>query len=139
MTIKEKQELCINFFYKLADELKDTHEVVGSCNKDSSVYLIPKGSIDKLTYHSKPENSYRFSDHWNWYANIKKCEDSRYVQCFCPDLPWTRRRPAEGMPSRPVTGICVAYFGTDNRYHSVFGDRFDRKTRQWSFVQEVSA
>ena len=134
MSNEEKINACLLYFNELADELNETHELVKSCNNDLSMYLIPKGSIDQLTYHSKPVNSYRFSDHWNWYSSTSKCKDERYVQCFCPDMPWAKRRLAEGKASRPAFGICVAFFGDDNKYHHVFGDKFNRKTHEWSFV-----
>lgn len=131
---KEKKEACLKFFYELVEELKDTHELVGSCNADETLYLIPKGTIDQLTYTSKPENSYRFSDHWNWYANIRKCQNERYIQCLNTDLPWAKKRIAPGKPSKPIFGICVAKIGDDSKYHTIFGEVFNRKTKKWSFI-----
>ena len=72
ISIEEKQAMCTEFFNDLCNELKDTHTLVKSCNKDYSAYLVPKGTEDQISYSSKPVGSYRISDHWNWYANIKK-------------------------------------------------------------------
>ncbi len=112
---------CKKYFYELADELSSTHEIVGSCNHDVSLYLIPKGSIGELSYSSKPENSYRFSDHWNWYANVNKNPDENYIQCHNVDLPGPSKRLAPGKASKPVYGVCVAKF-KDGKYHTVCGD-----------------
>lgn len=130
---KKCRQLCLEYFENLVEELKETHVLVVSCNQDSTLYLVPKGSEDQITYHSKPVNSYRFSDHWNWYANVRKCPDQHYIQCFNKDLPYPRRRPEPGKPSHPIAAMCVAYFGDDGLYHTVFGERFDRKTKKWSF------
>lgn len=130
---EERKQLCLEYFENLVEELKESHVLVGSCNQDSTLYLVPKGSEDQITYHSKPVNSYRFSDHWNWYANTRRCPNPRYIQCFNRELPYARRRPEPGKPSRPVVGVCVAYFDEDNEYHTVFGERFNRKTKEWSF------
>lgn len=133
MTKKEKELACKLYFDNLCEKLKDTHEVVGSCNKDMSVYLIPKGTVAELSYYGKPIDSYRFSDHWNWFSNVKKCSDSKMVQCNCVDLPWPKKRNGEGLPSSPIFGVCVAYYGEDKKYHHVFGEKFNRKTKEWAF------
>lgn len=131
MNFKEKEKECKSYFDYLAEKLKDTHEVVPSCNNDESRYLIPKGTIDQLTYQSKPVDSYRFSTHWNWYANVNKCPDPDYVQCHNRDLPKAKRRLEEGKPSKPVLGICVARFGEDGFYHTVYGEMY--RNRTWQF------
>ena len=129
-----KRELCTKFFEELSNELRNTYIVVQSCNKDFSKYLVPIGTEDQITYESKPSRSFRISDHWNWYANTKKCSNPNYVQCLSVDLPWAKRRPEEGKASVPVKAIQVSVIGEDNKYHVVFGERFDRKTKQWSWV-----
>ena len=136
MNNAKMMELCNKFFDNLAETLKETHEVVESCNADCTRYLIPKGSIDKLTYYSKPANSYRVSDHWNWYANINKCINENYIQCLCSDLPRAKKRSAEGKPSSPIYGCLVAAIGSDGKYHHVFGEKFDRHSRTWSWEGE---
>lgn len=130
---EERKRSCLEYFYYLCDELRETHTIVGSCNNDCSLYLVPKGTESQITYYSKPVDSYRFSDHWNWYANLKKCPDEKYVQCFNPDLPWARRRSEDGRATRPIFGVCVAYFDADQKYHTVFGERFNRRTKKWRF------
>ena len=129
-----KMYLCTEFFNKLTDALKETYEEVASCNKDITKYLIPNGTISELSYTSKPEASFRFSDHWNWFSNTKKCPDAHYVQCFTKDAPWTKKRKAPGKASTPVYSISVCYFGPDNKYHCVFGEKLDRRTKTWSWV-----
>lgn len=135
LSIEEKRAMCTEFFNDLCNELKDTHTLVKSCNKDYSAYLVPKGTEDQISYSSKPVGSYRISDHWNWYANIKKCPDENYVQCLNVDMPRAKSRPEEGKPSKPIFGICVAFFGADHKYHHVFGEKFDRRIKRWVFCE----
>lgn len=136
MNFREKRIECKAYFNYLVQKLEDTHELVPSCNNDESMYLIPKGTIDQLTYQSKPVDSYRFSTHWNWYANTNKCPDSNYIQCWNRDLPRPKPRPEEGKPSKPILGICVARFGKDGVYHTVYGEVFNSKKRMWWFRRE---
>lgn len=135
MTREEKMNACLMYFEELSEKLKDTHEVIRSCNGDASAYLIPKGSIEELSYYSKPADSYRVSDHWNWFASTKKCENAKYIQCLSVDLPWARRREVDGKATRPVIGYQVAYFGSDKKYHHVFGEKFNRRTKEWSWEE----
>lgn len=137
MTIKEKRESCIEFMNKLAMELKDQYEFVGSCNKDVSAYLIPNGTISELSYYGKPKLSFRVSDHWNWFSNVKKCKDRYHVQCHSVDMPRPRCRlhDDEG-PTKPRIGWQVAIFGNDGRYHHVFGERFDRENHAWVWEEK---
>ena len=125
----------MNFFKQLGDALAESHEMIGSCNHDSSVYLIPKGQEDELTYYGKPIGSFRVSDHWNWFSTLEKCSKPAYVQCCSVDMPRARQRPEEGVPSEPMYGSQVAVFGKDRRYHCVFGEKYDRRTRTWSWVE----
>ena len=133
MSVSMKKNLCRDYFYYLVDTLKDTHELVESCNADETLYLIPKGSISELSYTSKPVDSYRYSDHWNWYANLKKCPVGRYIQCYNPDLPRAKPRAGEGLASKPVKATCIAYYGEDKKYHTIYGEKFDRKEKTWSW------
>ena len=134
---EKKKELCQKYFDNLCNELKDTHALVRSCNGDFSAYLVPKGTEDQISYSSKPVGSYRISDHWNWFANIKKCHDERYIQCFNADMPRVKPRLGDGKPSKPVFGVCVAYFGADQKYHHVYGEIFDHKTKHWQFCETI--
>ena len=131
----EKINACNNFFMKLMTRLEDGYEIVESCNQDISKYLIPIGTIDELTYNSKPNNSFRISDHWNWYANILKNPNERYVQCLSNDFPWPKKRKAPGKPSDPIFAIAVCVIGEDGKYHHVFGEKFDRKNKKWSWIE----
>lgn len=126
---------CMKFFERLAEILKLEYEVIGSCNQDVSMYLIPKGTEALITYYSKPDMSFRISDHWNWRANLKKCDNPRYIQCLNVDLPWAKSRPEEGKASKPIFGCQVAMIGDDGKYHHVYGERFDRKTKKWTWVE----
>lgn len=134
MDKERKVSMCEEFYGKLCDLLKDSHVNLESCNKDISRYLIPIGTEEKVTYYGKPEKSFRISDHWSWYANVNKCNNENYIQCLNVDLPWARRRAAEGKPSKPVNAVQVAVIGDDGKYHAVFGEVYDRKTKTWGFV-----
>ena len=128
-------EDCNAWFDQLAEGLKDTHVIVGSCNKDSSRYLVPKGTENQITYYGKPANSFRVSDHWNWRSSLSRCKNEKYVQCYSQDMPWVSKRQGPGKSSKPMLGCAVMYYsGVDNQYHVVYGERFDREAKAWSFV-----
>ena len=131
---KSKMKACLDFFGYLSELLKDQYIVVKSCNNDSSAYLVPIGTEKQITYKSKPERSFRVSDHWNWKANLKKNEDEHYIQCFTRDLPWCKKRNGEGLASDPVYGVSVCYF-LNGEYHVLFGEIFDRKTKTWDWIE----
>ena len=134
-SINEKRTACLAYFEQLAEILKDTHVVVKSCNGDMSSYLVPIGTETQISYYGKPGNSYRVSDHWNWFSNTEKCRRPGYVQCFCADMPFARRRTAKNKASKPRYAFAVAYFGDDNKYHHVFGEKFDFQTHSWEWVE----
>jgi len=134
LTNEEKVKKCIEFFDNLKDVLSKNYEVVASCNADISSYLIPKGSIEDLSYFGKPAKSFRFSDHWNWFSNLKKNPDPHYIQCFSVDAPWANRRTSD-KATKPIHAIQVGYFDSDNRYHAVYGEMFDRKTKTWDWLE----
>lgn len=131
---KNMVEDCKTFFEVLSEELSKTHTVYGSCNRDISAYLIPDGTEDQVTYHSKPANSFRFSDHWNWKANLGKNPNEKYIQCYTKDLPWCKMRNAPGKASNPIYAVCVCYFDGDI-YHVVYGERFNRVSKTWDWVE----
>ena len=133
MTMNEKMNKCKVFFDTLVNMIGDRYEILASCNQDVSAYLCPVGTSSEVTYHSKPEGSFRISDHWNWYANIKKCPDPKYIQCYCVDLPWAHKRPEEGIAGKPIKASCVCVF-KDGRYHVIYGECYNRKTRTWSWI-----
>jgi hypothetical protein len=138
MTLKEKEIKCKGYFRYLRDKLADTHVLIR--NKDNDMYLIPRGTLDQLTNHSKPVDCYRFSDYWNWYATEDKCPDLNYVQCWNVDLPRPKTRSNDtgirGKASKPVLGICVARYGSDGVFHTVYGEVFNYQKRMWWFREE---
>lgn len=131
---KSKMDQCDEFINKLASILGDNYEMVASCNKDLSRYLVPKGTKDQITYYGKPEMSFRVSDHWNWYSSTEKCTNERYVQCFSMDLPNPRPRPAPGVGTNAISAYQVA-IQVDGRYHHVFGDKYNRRIRRWEWEE----
>ena len=135
MTNELKMDLCKNFFEHLAEILREDYEMLGSCNNDSSVYLVPKGTEEQVTYYGKPRKSFRFSDHWNWYSSLKKCDKEHYIQCLSMDMPRAKERPVPWKASKPIFGIQVCMIGEDGKYHHVFGEKYDRKTKKWSWVE----
>lgn len=130
-----KMMKCEEFFAVLSELLNETYEVVSSCNADISKYLIPIGTVSELTYYSKPKNSVRISDHWNWFANLNKCDIPWYVQCYCADIPWPNGRLDVGKASKPRYGMQVSVFGGDGKYHAVYGEVFNRKTKKWEWLE----
>ncbi len=132
----KKFKACVEFFDQLSELLVESgnYEVVGSCNKDSSAYLIPTGTIGDLSYSNKPARSFRLSDHWNWYSNLKKNPNPHYIQCYSVDLPRAKKREDPTKASVPIQAAQVGYFDKDNKYHAVFGEIFDRTTKTWSWL-----
>ena len=129
---------CLKFFAELVEALEDTHELVASCNNDNTMYLVPKGTADQITYNGKPDNSYRFSDHWNWYANTSKCQNEKYIQCWNVDMPRVKDRPAPGKPSSPIFASAVAKIGKDGKYHTIFGEKWSKNKKEWSWYHPDS-
>lgn len=132
---KNKLEQCYDFIEKLAILLGDDYELVASCNKDTSRYLIPAGTRDQVTYYGKPVNSFRVSDHWSWYSSLKKCSEERYIQCYSMDVPPAKPRkiPGEATKGQRATQVCIQL--KDGMYHHVFGDKYDRVKHTWSWVE----
>ena len=138
LTWDEMKAKCEEFYGKLRDILQETHEDVNNPNPTRcwSRTLIPNGTKNQLNYYGKPANSFRMSDHWNWFANLKRCGNPRHVQCRCSDLPKPKPRAAEDKPSKPVIGYCVAYYYKKwDVYKVVYGEKYDRKTRKWTWVE----
>lgn len=133
---QQKIEKCQVFLARLAYLLGYHYELLPSCNHDFSRYLIPSGSKNELSYYGKPDMSFRLSDHWNWYSSLTKCSDPGMVQCRSLDMPWVRKREKEGKATEPRYGIQVALFdAATGCYHHVFGEKFNRKTKTWSWVE----
>lgn len=104
---ENKKEKCTDYFNVLCELLKESYEQLGSCNLDFSRYLCPIGTANEVSYTSKPDLSFRISDHWNWYANTRKCPNEHYIQCYSKDLPWALKRKAVGMAGNPRKAACV--------------------------------
>ena len=131
---------CMQFFDDLSDILtKDgSYEVKLSANpkiRSCSKCLIPTGTKDQLTYHGKPPHSFRVAYEWNWYANLNKDCRVDYIQCETDDLPRAKKRIGEGLASKQINAVSVGYFGDDQKYHVIYGEKFDRKTKTWSWVE----
>ena len=139
ITKEEKIMKCEEFFSSLSAILNGTHEVIRSCNQDLSQYLIPKGTIQDLSYYSKPAKSFRISDHWNWYSSLKKCSKPNYIQCLSVDIPRADKRSDYGRATKPKYGIQVSVIGGDGKYHAVYGEVYDRKTKTWSWLETEPA
>ena len=138
---KRQLDECIQFFNIVAAQLKDTHVVVESKSKKwPSFCLVEKGQERQVSYYGKPVNSLRVAPNWNWRAGLDRCSNPKYIQCVTPDLPFARRRPAEHpeWSSMPIFGNMVGYFDTDNKYHCIFGEKYDRETKEWSWVNGIS-
>lgn len=136
MTNSEKVSACQKFFDELAFMLEKTHTKIPSCNKDISAYLVPSGTEEQVSYYGKPMNSFRISDHWNWYSSLKKCNKPHYIQCYSVDAPRPVRRVDIAKASEPRFAIQVSYFGDDSKYHCIYGERFNQKTKQWEWIEQ---
>ena len=132
----EYKTKCMEFFNQLADILKEHgYVVVGSPYNKYTLQLVPAGEEGLLTYYGKPFLSFRLSNVWNWYTSEDRCKDPNQVQCLNLDIPWSRKRKEGEAGSKPWFAWQVAMFDHDRKYHCVFGDKFDRKTKTWTFVE----
>ena len=127
---------CNAWFDKLAELLEPMgYKVIRSSNPASNDrYLIPVGTENDLNWNGKPAYSFRVSNHWNWRANKKKCGDDRYIQCYTRDMPWARKRRDDGLATRPMIGWAVAYFTEGREYVVVYGEKFNRLDKAWSYT-----
>lgn len=126
---EEQFQKCINFFNTLAG-LMGGDSVIHIGHTLDSFILCKKGEEDRVTYTGKPEMSLRCARRWNWYANIKKCPDPKYVQCYTRDLLRPRKRKGEGLPSDPIYANSVCLF-VNNEYHVIYGEWYDDKQFHW--------
>lgn len=131
---EEKLAKCQAFMAKLYERLEG-YECDQSPYSNESSYCIPFGTNEENSFYSKPMHSFRCSSHWNWYANLRKCSVPNYIQCNNVDVPWARQRIESGKASQPVTAYQVAFFGDDKRFHCVYGEKFDRKTKSWQWIE----
>ncbi len=134
LELRQKFVMCRKFFNELSRLLSDEYQIISSCNRDLSAYLVPKGTKKEITYHSKPACSLRVSDHWNWYSNVKKCPQEDYIQCHSVDLPGPLSRNAYGKASDPIKAPQVCLIYPDGKYHCVFGRFFDKKDNKWKWM-----
>ena len=137
---KQQLDNCYRFFDAVADELKDTHVVIESKSKKLPCkYLVKKGQEKQVSYYGKPVNSLRVGSNWNWRAGLDRCANASYIQCVTPDLPYAKRRSQEHptWSTHPIYGNMVALFDTDNKYHCVFGEKFDFDDNKWVWVENV--
>lgn len=135
MNFKEKLNKCNEFFDKLSKLLESDYEVLASCNKDCSRYLIPIGTSDRLSYYGKPDWSFRVSTHWNWYANINKCSNADYVQCLSKGCPKPRQRIDEkATEPRIVIQVCI-FDPTCQMYIPVYGEAYSRNSKKWRWIE----
>lgn len=130
----EAMEKCMKFMENLAELLKDQYTFGKSPIATKTLHLVPNGTEDENTYYSKPLYSFRCSDHWNWYANTKKCSNYWYIQCYNEDVFWAEKRKGTGA-TKPVYCTNVSFFGYDQKFHCVYGEKFDRKTKTYSWIE----
>lgn len=141
-TLSEKLEKCKVFMNELFDELnqsfKDYHPIMETspfC--PNSGYICREEEKNMNSWNSKPKDSFRCSDHWNWYANLNKCEDEHYIQCYTKDAIWTRPRyeKCKEHGTKPRMSAMVGYFGSDNMFHCIYGEKFNRNTKTWTWCE----
>lgn len=125
---------CWDFYEELTKALEDGYERHdGQSSIPPSSCLVPIGTADEVTYHSKPEWSFRIAIRWNWYASEFNNPDREYIQCYTTDLPKPRlRTPSQHGATSPVIANCVALFH-DGKYHIVYGEYFDRAKGEWKW------
>lgn len=130
-----KLSRCNEFLTELTDILKESYVLCGSCNKDASRYLVPNGTETQISYYGKPVNSFRLSDHWNWYAGLRKCSDPNYIQCESVDMPKARERKEAGKGTDAIIGVQVAVQLEDGKYHHIFGDKWNPRKHAFEWEE----
>lgn len=136
----QQMENCTKFFNAVADILKDTHVIVPSKSKKfPSMCLVKKGQEKQVSYYSKPVNSLRVAQNWNWRASFERCSSPNYIQCVTPDLPFAKARSKEHpeWATPPIFGNMVGYFDTDNKYHCIFGEKYESDTKSYCWVENI--
>ena len=132
---KEKRMACQKFFEELTEKMGDAYEVAPVLGNDESRYLVPKGRSFLVSYYGKPRHSFRLGHKWNFFAPISKCEQENYIQCLCPDMPKARKRNFPGSRSEARYAWAVAALGSDNKYHVIYGEVYNRITNKWSWIE----
>ena len=127
---------CIAWYNKLVTLLEPFgyKSVTSNSPHSKDRYLVKEGDQNLISWTSKPAKSFRVSNHWNWRANKNKCENPSYIQCYTRDMPWARKRRDDGVGTRPMIGCAVAFFTENKEYKVVYGEKFDRMTKTWSYV-----
>ena len=136
MERKEKIKKCVAIFEELANLLNNHYEVLASCNQDLSKYLVPTGTSNLVTYYSKPKLSFRISDHWSWYSNLKKCCWPEHIQCFSKDLPYPDSRK-DDKATKPIDAIQVCFTIDGYRYDCIYGDKYNSTTNTFEWVENT--
>lgn len=136
-----KQQLnnCVVFFNRVAALVDDIYEVVPGKGKQWQSYcLVPKGTRSQINYYGKPVDSLRVAMNWNWRASLYKCSVPNHIQCVTQDLPFVKARPKDhpDLASPPVYGNMVALFDKDHKYHCLYGEKYDRVTKTWGWVDD---
>lgn len=90
--------------------------------------------LHKVGSDNKSEKSIRFSNKWNWKADLSDCSDPNFVQCYCKDLPYPKRRLYDGGPSKPIKASCVCIM-QNGIYRVIFGEKYNRRTKQWGWIE----
>ncbi len=135
---KEQMTKCMDFFNQVAEILKETHVIAPSKSKKwKSACLVRKGEEGQVSYYGKPVNSLRVAPNWNWRAGLDRCSNPGYIQCVTPDLPFAKKRSKEHpeWSTPPIWGNMVGYFDTDNKYHCIYGERYDFEKKEWVWVE----
>lgn len=101
-------------------------------------YVFLNDALDALGLKQTKWRSFRISNHWNWRQNfdVDKCSLPNYIQCFCADMPVSKANSHQkGKKTEPIFAISVAYFGDDQKYHVLFGEKYNRKEHKWEWVE----
>ena len=136
MEFYEKQEKCNQYFNNLYEMLKESHDRRTNKTRDRrpDKYIFPKGTGDEITNVGKPANSFRYSNKWNFWKNGKgEMLDS--VQCYSEDFPKAHTDSQGRGPQGAVLAYSVCFYGEDGHYHVVYGERYNRKTKKWDWVE----
>ncbi len=131
-TKEETEKICADFWEKLSNYLREKG-YLETKSKAKSRYLVPSGTENEITWMGKPEFSFRYSNHWNFYTDLKNNPNPNAIQCLNPDIApaYSRKSPEKG--SRPVKGIAVAFY-FNGHYRTICGQKYDLITDTWSIL-----
>lgn len=124
----------IKFFNALEEALKQYNYYF--LKAGASFYLVPPHiKEDEIkTYSRHPKGVIRLAGCWNWHTNPHKTAWEN-IQCPMADAPKAYEKPwGETNHTLPRKCSAVAIMKEDGQYHTLHGEKFNFKTKDWDYL-----